>query len=91
MLTTVINELKASTIKKSRKADKWKPNKEIDITEKFTILDVATEIKDIQLGKGGSKNPAYKIPITTKSIKFLAEEVQHPSKFVIGFVLNDHA
>jgi hypothetical protein len=91
LLTTIINELKATTIRKSRKADKWKPNKEIDITEKFTVVDATSEIKDIQLGKTGSKNPAYKIPVTTKSIKFLAEEVQHPSKFVIGFALNDHA
>jgi hypothetical protein len=91
LLTTIINELKATTIRKSRKADKWKPNKEIDITEKFTVVDAASELKDIQLGKTGSKNAAYKIPVTTKNIKFSAEEVQHPSKFVIGFVLNDLA
>lgn len=69
----MINELKTSTIKKARKGDKWKPNKEIDITEKFTVVsDNGAEVKDIQLGKAGSKAPALKILTTQKSIKMLA-------------------
>lgn len=47
-------------------------------------------MKDIQGGKGGNKNPAFKIPLSQKTIHLTCESVQFPTKFIIGFCLNDH-
>ena len=47
-------------------------------------------LKDIQTGKGGSKNPACKIPINQKKIELTSKNPQWPSRFIIGFCLNDH-
>ena len=47
-------------------------------------------LKDIQVGKGGTKNPACKIPITQKVIELTSKTAQSPSRFTIGFCLNDH-
>jgi hypothetical protein len=91
LLSVIINDLKANLVKKSSKAGgKWAPEREVDITDKFEPRDLP-EIKDIQVGKGGSKSPAFKIPITKKSIQLATEAAQFPTKFIIGFCLNDHA
>lgn len=68
LLVRVINELKTALIKKSSKSGKWLPSKEIELTEHFDVKDIA-DIKDIQIGKGGSKSAAFKIASSHKTIK----------------------
>ena len=65
-LSTIINELKASILKGSKKA-KWLNFKEVDITEKFELKGI--DSKCIQSGKIGNKSPAAKIPISQRAIK----------------------
>ena len=43
------------------------------------------------MGKGGSKTPAFKLPIAKKQIPMSSSQTQNPTKFIIGFSLNDHA
>ena len=47
-------------------------------------------MKDIQAGKGGSKNCAFKIPISQKIIELVSAAPQLFNKIIIGFCLNDH-
>ena len=43
------------------------------------------------MGKGGSKTPACKIPITQKSFQITSEKPQSPTTVIVGFCLNDHS
>jgi hypothetical protein len=91
LLGSVINELKASILKGTGKKNKWIGGKEVDITDKFELKNAGQEIKDIQGGKSGSKASIAKIPISQKTLRLESEQCQSPSKFVVGFVINDHA
>lgn len=68
LFARVINELKSSTIKNTTKANKWLPSKEIELTEHFDVKDIS-DVKDIQVGKVGTKVPAFRVPITHKHIR----------------------
>ena len=91
LLSTIINELKANLLKKSSNSlKKWNPEREIDITEHFEPVNL-NAVKDIQAGRAGSKNPACKIPVTQKTIELTSKTTHFPSRFIIGFCLNDHS
>jgi hypothetical protein len=71
LLSTIVKELKSSVIRQQNKTSiEWKPEREVDMTERFEVRNVG-EIKDVQAGKGGSKNSAFKIPITQKAIELV--------------------
>lgn len=66
---------------------RWSSTKEIDVTEKFELVP---EAKELQGGKNGSKAPAVKIPLSQKTIRFESATSEWPSKFIVGFCLNDN-
>ena len=92
LLSTIVNELKFNLLKKSSSGSRknWNPERQTDITEQFEPVNLS-EVKDIQAGRGGSKNPACKIPVTQKTIELTSNNNQWPNRFIIGFCLNDHS
>lgn len=87
-LPALLNELKASVLRDASRRGKWAA-KEVEITEKFELK--SPEAKDLQAGKAGTKSTIARIPISQRVLRLESSEAQWPSKFLIGFALNDHA
>jgi hypothetical protein len=87
-LPAVLNELKTSVLRDASKRAKWSA-KEVDITDKFELKGI--EAKDLQAGKVGTKSSIAKIPISQRVLRLESPDAQWPSKFLVGFALNDHA
>ena len=92
LLITLISELKASLVKRSREPSKrWENVKEVDITDRFSFSNCGSSKSDLQAGKGGTKSTITKLPITQKHIRIEIEESHSVTKFVVGFAMNDAA